>query len=64
MSHPSRSRSRGFLSSWAGESLGRRFVAWLVQSAILLAVAAIGFAIIWFVFMPWMIDGLTRVFTR
>lgn len=64
MSNPSRSRSRGFLSTWAGDSLVRRFVAWLVQSAILLAALAVIFAIIWLVLMPLMIDGLTKVFDR
>ncbi|MEX0625563.1 MAG: hypothetical protein WD402_03365 [Chloroflexota bacterium] len=42
----------------------RRFLAWLVQSAILLAVVAIGFALIWFVLTPGMIDGITQVFAR
>lgn len=64
MSNPSRSRSRGLLSTWAGDSLLRRFVAWLVQSAILLVLLAIAFAIIWFVLTPLMVDGITRVFAR
>jgi len=59
-----RPRRRGLLSQWAGDSPSRRFVAWLAQSAILLAVAGAIFAVIWFVLMPMMIDGLVDVFQR
>ena len=48
--------------TWAGDSLWRRFVAWLGQTAILIVVGAIGIAVIWFVLTPMMTDGLVEVF--
>jgi hypothetical protein len=59
-----RSRSRGLLSAWAGESPWRRLVAWLVQGVILVGVLALALAVIWFILTPWMIDGITNVFQR
>ena len=59
-----RSRTPGPLRAWAGDSLSRKFLVWLLRSAMSLAVLAIGLAIIWFVLMPNMIDGLTKVFAR
>jgi hypothetical protein len=61
MPNPRRSRNRGLLRAWAGDSLWRQFVAWLARSALLLALGALLFAIIWFVLMPWMIEGFTNV---
>jgi hypothetical protein len=39
-------------------------VAWLAQSAILLGALALVLALIWFVLMPMMVDGITQVFNR
>ena len=64
MTNPRRSRTRGPLRAWAGDSLSRKFLVWLLRSAVSLAALAIGLAIIWFVLMPNMIDGLTKVFAR
>jgi hypothetical protein len=59
-----RSRARGPLRAWAGDSLWRRFVAWLAGTFLLLAIAAATFAVIWFVLMPMMIDGFTNIMQR
>ena len=64
MTNARRSRTRAPLRAWAGDSLPRKFLVWLLRSAVSLAVLAIGLAIIWFVLMPNMIDGLTRILTR
>lgn len=64
MPNTRRSRATGPFRAWAGDSLWRQFAVWLTRGAVSLAVLAIGFAIIWFVLTPVMIDGLTRVFTR
>jgi hypothetical protein len=64
MPNGARSRSRGLLSAWAGDSLWRRFVAWLAQSAILLTAVALVAAVVWFILTPMMIDGITKVFNR
>jgi hypothetical protein len=59
---PRRRRRKGLFMTWAGDSLWRRFVAWLGQTAIIVAVGAIGIALIWFVLYPMMIDNLVEVF--
>ena len=59
-----RSRTPAPLRAWAGDSLSRKFLVWLLRSAVSLGVLAIGLAIIWFVLMPNMIGGLTKVFAR
>jgi hypothetical protein len=64
MTNARRSRTPGPLHAWAGDSLPRRFLVWLLRSAVSLAVLAIGLAIVWFVLTPNMIDGLTKIFTR
>ena len=64
MPYHARSRSRGPLTAWAGDSLWRRFVAWLAQSAILFAALALALALIWLVFVPIMLDGVTKVMTH
>lgn len=64
MRNARRSRPRGPLSAWAGDSLWRRFVVWLAGNLVLLAIAAAAFAVIWFVLMPMMIDGFTDVMQR
>jgi hypothetical protein len=64
MTNARRSRTPGPLRAWAGDSLSRKFLVWLLRSAVSLAVLAIGLAIIWFVLTPMMIDGVTRVLTQ
>ncbi len=46
----------------AGDSPWRQFVAWLIRSALSLAVLAIALAIILLILVPNMIDGLTTQF--
>lgn len=62
MSKARRSRTTGPLRAWAGDSLWRQFVAWLLRSALYLVLVAVVFGIIWFVLTPNMIDGLLNVF--
>jgi hypothetical protein len=50
--------------SWAGESPLRRLIAWLGQTVILVVIAAVGFALVWFVLVPIMIDGVVDVFNN
>ena len=64
MTNARRSRTRVPLRAWAGDSLSRKFLVWLLRTAVSLAVLAIGLAIVWFVLTPNMIDGLTKVFAR
>jgi hypothetical protein len=59
-----RPRTTGPLRAWAGDSLGRRFLVWMLRSAVSLGVLAVGLAIIWFILTPNMIDGLTKIFSR
>ena len=59
-----RSRTTGPLRAWAGDSLWRQFVVWLVRNVVSLAVLVAVLAIILLVLMPNMIDGLTKVFSR
>lgn len=62
VSRPLRARPRrGLLNGWAGDSLWRRFVAWVAQSAALVVVAAVIFAAVWFVLVPWMTNGFIDV---
>lgn len=46
--------------TWAGDSLWRRFVAWLGQTAILAALLAVGVAIMWFLIMPMVTNNLVQ----
>jgi hypothetical protein len=50
--------------TWAGDSAVRRLIAWVGQTAVLVAVVAIGIAIVWFVLAPSMIDGIVGVFAN
>ena len=59
-----RSGTAGPLRTWAGDSVWRQFLVWLLRGAVSIAVLAVGFAIIWFILTPWMIDGITNVFQR
>lgn len=54
-------RRRGLLSTWAGDSVWRRAVAWTVQQTIPLLILAIGIAIVWFLLVPLMISGVQSV---
>ena len=64
MTNARRSRTSGPLRAWAGDSLPRKLLVWLLRSAASLAVLAIGLAIVWFILTPNMSDGLTKVFAR
>jgi hypothetical protein len=64
MTNARRSRTRGRLRGWAGDSLWRQFLVWLLRNVVSLLVLGIGLAIVWFILMPNMIDGLTKVFAR
>jgi hypothetical protein len=48
--------------TWAGGSPWRRFVAWLGQTAILIAIAGVGILIVMQILLPNMINGLVEVF--
>lgn len=62
MSNARRSRTTRPLRAWAGDSLWRQFIVWLIRSAVSLAVLAIALVIILLVLVPNMIDGLMRQF--
>ena len=62
MTKARRSRTTGPLRAWAGDSLWRQFLVWLLRGAVSLVVLATVFAIVWFVLTPNMIDGLVDVF--
>lgn len=64
MTNARRPRTRARLRAWAGDSLWRQFLVWLLRSGISLLALVMGLAIIWFILMPNMIDGLTKVFSR
>ena len=64
MTNARRSRAPGPLRAWAGDSSSRKFLVWLLRSVLSLLVLGIGLAIIWFILLPNMIDGLTKVFAR
>jgi hypothetical protein len=57
-----RGRRKGLFMTWAGDSPWKRLVAWLGQTAPLIALFAAGAAIIWFVLTPWMIESFTDTF--
>ena len=48
--------------TWAGDSVWRRMVAWLGQTALILTAGLVGIVIVMQVLVPNMIDGLTEVF--
>jgi hypothetical protein len=48
--------------TWAGDSPLRRLVAWLGQTAILLALGIIGIVIVMQVLVPMMTGGLVQIF--
>jgi len=61
MSRRARSqRRKGLLSEWAGDSSGRRLVAWFVQSAILAGIVLILYLVVVNILVPGMIDGFTE----
>jgi len=47
--------------TWAGDSPRRRFVAWLGQTALLLAMAVAVYAVVMNVLVPAMTNGMTDV---
>ena len=57
-----RRKRKGLFMTWAGDSLWRRFVAWLGQTAILVAAAALVYVITMNVLVPNMVDGMVEVF--
>lgn len=64
MSNARRLRRTGPLRVWAGDSLWRQFLVWLLRLAVSAAVLAITFAIIWFVLTPTMISGIVNTFAN
>lgn len=48
--------------TWAGDSTWKRFVAWLGQTALIVALGVIGIAVVLQVLLPMMTDGLVEVF--
>jgi len=49
------------LAEWAGDSPWRRFVAWLVRTAVLAAAIAFALALVWLVALPWIVNGYREV---
>lgn len=64
MSRIRRSRTAGPFRAWAGDSLWRQFLVWLLRTVVSAAVLAITFAIIWFVLTPNMINSMVNVVTH
>ena len=62
MSKTRGSRTAGPFRAWAGDSLWRQFLVWVLRSVVSVAMLAIIFVIVWFVLTPNMIDGLVKVF--
>jgi hypothetical protein len=58
----SRRPRRGLFLAWAGDSVWRRFLAWLAQTAIMVALVAIVAAMTMLVLLPMMTEGLTEIF--
>jgi hypothetical protein len=57
----SRRRRKGLFMTWAGDSLLRRFIAWLGQSAILAAMLIAVYLVVMTVLVPWMTSGVVDV---
>lgn len=64
MTNARRSRTRGPLRAWAGDSLWRQFLVWLLRGVVSVVMLAIVFVIIWFVLTPNMISGIVNTFTN
>ena len=64
MSYARRSRPSGPLRRWAGDSLWRRFVVWLVVNTVALLVLIAGVLVILNVLVPNMIHGIVSQMTN
>jgi hypothetical protein len=64
MSPTRRSTALGPLGRWAGDSPSRRLAVWLLRHVVSLLVLAVGVAVILFVLVPNMIDGVTKILSR
>lgn len=60
MANANRSRTRGPLRESAGDSPRRQLLVWLLRGVVSMLVLLIGFAIIWLILTPNMIDGLSK----
>ena len=57
-----RRKRKGLFMTWAGDSPMRRFVAWVGQTALIVAMGVAVIAIVMQILLPMMTDGLIDVF--